>query len=62
MFNLFATRSKARQRIIVNNFFIHQHEKRKTKDYATKIIKDLKEFNITIPMDKIEKTLCETWK
>ena len=43
MFNLFATRSKARQRIIVNNFFIHQHEKRKTKDYATKIIKDLKE-------------------
>ena len=37
-------------------FFTHQYEARKTKDWATNIVKDLKEFNITISMNEIENT------
>ena len=35
---------------------------RKTKDWATKIIKDVSEFNITMTMNKIQNTSSSAWK
>ena len=47
---------------LLRTFFKHQYETRKTKDWATKIVKDLNEFNITLSMDEIENTSSALWK
>ena len=47
---------------LLRTFFIHQFETRKPKDWATKIIKDLSEFNITMTKDEIENTSISAWK
>ena len=47
---------------LLRTFFIHKFETRKTKDWATKIIKDLSEFNITMTMNEIQNTSSSAWK
>jgi hypothetical protein len=53
---------KQEKESLLRSFFIHQLRTRKTKDWATKIIKDLSEFNITMSMDEIENTAIAAWK
>ena len=44
------------------NLSWHQLQTRKTKDWASRIIKDLIDFKITLSMDEIENTPSEAWK
>ena len=41
---------------LLQTFFEHQLKTRKTKDWATKILKDINEFEIDLSMDEIRKT------
>ena len=43
-------------------FFEHQLETRKSKDWATQILKDLIDFEIDITMEEIQNTPIENWK
>ena len=43
-------------------FFEHQLKSRKPKDWATRIIKDISEFEIQLSMDEIMKTPVSVWK
>ena len=47
---------------LLRTFLIHQFDTRKTKDWATKIIKDLSELNIIMPMEEIENSDSSAWK
>ena len=43
-------------------FFEHQHETRKSKDWATQVSKDMERFKITLTFDEIRKMTEESWK
>ena len=47
---------------LLRTFFEHQLEKRKTKDWASKILQDLSDFEITLSMDQIGNKPSEAWK
>ena len=46
----------------MKTFFVHQLETRKTKDWASLVLKDLNEFDINYTMDEIREFKEETWK
>ena len=47
---------------LLRTFFEHQYKTRKSKDWATRIIKDLFEFGIEIPLEEIMKIPINVWK
>ena len=47
---------------LLQTFFEHQLKTRKAKDWTSKILKDIKEFEIVLSMDKIRTTPEREWK
>ena len=47
---------------LLRTFFEHQLKTRKTKDWATRILKDLNEFKIDLSMDEIRQIPKKIWK
>ena len=43
-------------------FFEHQLKTRKPKDWATRVLKDISDFEIDLQMDEIRKTPANVWK
>ena len=47
---------------LLKTFFEHQLETRKTKDWATQVLKDLNQFEINLSMEQIKQISKESWK
>ena len=47
---------------LIKTFFEHQLDTRKTKYWASQILKDLKKFNVNIPLEDIRHIPKEAWK
>ena len=47
---------------LLRTFFEHQVKTRKSKDWATQVLKDLNQLNIKLTMDEIRSMSEATWK
>ena len=47
---------------LLRTFFDHQLKTRKTKDWATQVLKDITHYQIDFTMEEIRKTPKATWK